>query len=449
MKILAAEYILPISDEPLKNGAVVIDNDKIIAVGNKQKITKKFPEAEIEDFSKSVIMPGFVNCHSHLELTIMRGFLDIFDDDFSSWLIKLTKTRRELLSDEDIEISAMLGVLEGIRAGVTCFADIGRWGKAGCNALKQSGLRGILFQETEFSPDTKTADRDFAILLEKFSELRSAETNLVKAGISPHAPYSVSRKLFGQIAAYAKSNEIKLSIHASESTPEENLMQNGVGFFAEIYEKESVNFESPKCSTIQYLSEIGVLETKPLLAHCVQVSEKDIEIIAESGSSIAHCPKSNAKFGHGIAPFEKFLDAKIPIGFGSDSMASNNTCDILEEARFATLAARTRVDKKRFIHAREIIETATIGGAKALGMENEIGTLEAGKQADVIVISLAAAAQIPVHDVYNALLFASNSNNVTLTMVAGVELLRDNILTKVDEIGIKDRIEKIAAKMKQ
>ncbi len=447
MKILSAAYILPISAEPLKNGAVVIENDKIIAVGDKQKMTERFPAAMVEDFGNSVIMPGFVNCHSHLELTIMRGFLDVLDDDFSAWLLKLTGTRREILTDDDIELSAMLGVSEGIRAGVTCFADIGRFGKAGFKAMQQSGLRGILFQETEFSPDNETAERDFAILLEKLHELQTAETNLVKAGISPHAPYTVSRRLFEQIADYSESNKIKLSIHASESTPEEILMRNGVGFFAEIYEKQNVNFVSPKCSTIEYLADTGVLKIKPVLAHCVQVSEKDIEIIAASGTSIAHCPKSNAKFGHGIAPFEKFLDAEIRVGFGSDSMASNNTCDLLEEARFATFAARTRDDKKRFIHAREIIETATLGGAKTLGLENEIGTLEAGKQADLCVIKLSAMAQIPVHDVYNTLLFATSSNSVILTMTAGVELLRNNVMTQIDEAEIKDKITRIAVKM--
>lgn len=447
MKILSAEYILPIAASPIKNGAVLIENDKILAVDSKSELVKKFPKASIEDFGKAVIMPGFVNCHSHLEITVMRGFLDEFDDDFSSWLLKLTKTRAEKLTDEDIKISSMLGAFEGVRAGVTCFGDIGRWGIAGLNALKQNGLRGVLFQETEFSPDNKTAVIDFEKLKEKFSHLKSEETNLVKVGISPHAPYTVSRKLFEKIADFAVTEKIKTTIHVAESTQEQNLMQNGQGFFADIYAKQNVNWESPKCSTIEYLSKIGVLNSKPLLAHCVKVSESDIHLISESGSTIAHCPKSNAKFGHGIAPLEAFLDKKIAVGFGSDSMASNNTCDILEESRFATLLARTRVEKERFIQAKEIIDTATYGGAKALGLENEIGTLETGKQADIIVISLETVAQIPVHNVYSALLFASNSGNVQMTMVAGKEIFRNGISKKIDELKLKNQIEIITNKM--
>ncbi|MGI8670209.1 MAG: amidohydrolase family protein [Aridibacter sp.] len=447
MKILSAEYILPIADSPIKNGAVAIENDKIIAVGEKAEITEKFPEAIHEDFGNSAIMPGFINCHSHLELTAMRGFLDRFDDDFYSWLMKLTKTRTENLSIEDIKISAMFGALEGVKAGITCFGDIGRLGIAGFKALKENGLRGILFQETEFSPDDKTAEIDFEKLKEKFLALKDDETNLVKIGISPHAPYTVSRKLFEKITDYALRENIKITIHAAESEQEKNLMQNGEGFFAKLYREQEINWESPKCSTIEYLNNIGVLQAKPLLAHCVKVSENDIKLIAESQSKIAHCPKSNAKFGHGIAPLEKFLDANIVIGFGSDSMASNNICDILEEARFAALIARTRENKKRFIHAEEIIKTATIGGAKALNSDKEIGTLEAGKQADLIVISLEAVAQKPVHDIYTTLLFASGGKDVRLTMVAGEEIYRDGDSTKVDEKELAAKMKEIANKM--
>ena len=201
--------------------------------------------------------------------------------------------------------------------------------------------------------------------------------------------------------------------------------------------------------TVEYLDKLGVLETKPLLAHCVNVSDSDIETIAETGTKIAHCPKSNAKFGHGIAPFEKFLDSQIKVGFGSDSVASNNTCDILEEARFAALLARTRNDKKRFLSTKEILETATLGGAKSLGLENEIGTLEKGKQADFIILSLKNPAQMPVSDVYSAVLFSSGGRDVILTIVGGREIYRENIIKTIDEDSIKAEVKTIGAKLKE
>ncbi|HEX9961602.1 MAG TPA: amidohydrolase family protein [Pyrinomonadaceae bacterium] len=447
MKIISANYVLPVSREPFENGAVAVEKDKIAAVGKQSEIAAKFPGAETEDFGEAAIMPGFVNAHSHLEITAMRSFLDDVEHDFSRWLLKLSTVRAEKLTERDIEISAVWGALEGLRAGVTCFADIGRYGKAGFEALKKTGLRGIVFQETDFSPRNECAADDFTRLEEKFLALKETETPLVKAGISPHAPYTVSRRLFEIIADYALREKIELSIHAAESAEESEFMLDGTGFFAALYQKFGHEWHAPKVSTIEYFNRIGVLQTAPLLAHCVTVSEKDIETIGATGTRIAHCPKSNAKFGHGIAPFEKFLDGKIKVGLGSDSVASNNTCDILEESRFAALLARARADKKRLAAAAEILEAATLGGARALNLESEIGTLEAGKQADLIVISLDAAAQQPVHDVHSAILFASTARDVRLSMIAGEKIYRNGDAQRVDENELRFEMKRIAQKM--
>ncbi len=448
MKILCADYVLPISAEVIENGAAAIDKTRIVAVGTRREIVEKYNEAQVENFGEAVIMPGLVNCHSHLEITAMRGFLDDVENDFYSWLMKLTTTRAEKLTDSDIKIAALAGALEGARAGVTCFGDIGRFGVAGFEALKTNGLRGLIYQETEFSPDDATAEDDFAKLKDKFLSLKETETALVKVGLSPHAPYTVSRRLFEKITEYALAENVKVSIHAAESNQERDFFSTGEGFFAALYQKLNLDWKHPAKSPIRYLADIGVLQSKPLLAHCVKVSDDDIKLIAESHSRIAHCPKSNAKFGHGLAPLEKFLDAKISVGFGSDSVASNNVCDILEEARFAALSARNVLDKKRFLTEREIIETTTLGGAKALGLEREIGSLETGKQADLIVVSLSNIAQQPVHDVYSAILYASNARDVKMTMVAGEEIYRDGTILKVDEAEIKARMKEIGTKMR-
>jgi aminodeoxyfutalosine deaminase len=448
MKILTARYVVPVSAPLIENGAVAFEKDKIAAVGSRAEITEKFPESPVEDLGEAVILPGFVNAHSHLEITAMRGFVDEFDDNFTAWLLTLTKVRGEILTDEDVQQAAIFGALEGAHAGVTCFGDIGRFGKHGFEALKTVGLRGVVFQETEFSPVDNTAEADFQKLKEKFLALRETETGLVKMGLSPHSPYTVGARLFEKIAEYAIADNIKITIHAAESAEESELMHCGTGYFAGIYEKYGYRWQTPNCSPIEFLDRLGVLKAKPLLAHCVKVSDTDIELIKNSDSRIAHCPKSNAKFGHGIAPLEKFLAASIKTGFGSDSMASNNTCDILEEARFATLFARNLPDRRRFLQPAEIIETATLGGAKALGLENEIGSLEAGKQADLAVVALETPAQMPVHDVYSALVFASNSRDVRLTIVAGEEIFRNGEAQKIDEREIKTKMNEIRRKMK-
>ncbi len=305
-----------------------------------------------------------------------------------------------------------------------CFGDIGRYGKAGFAALKKLGLRGVLFQETEFSPDSRTADDDIERLKEKFFALRETATDLVEVGLSPHSPYTVSHRLFEKIAEFAATENVKITIHAAESESEKELVQNGTGFFIDFYKRFELEWNSPRCSSLEFLQRTGILRTKPLLAHCVTVSDTDIELIRASGSSIAHCPKSNAKFGHGYAPLEKFLDAGFPTGLGSDSVASNNVCDLLEESRFAALTARNRPGRGRFTSAKEVLEAATLGGAKALGLDHKIGTLEPGKQADIVVVSLANAAQQPVNEIHAALVFSSNGRDVLRTFVAGQEIFK-------------------------
>ncbi len=425
MQIHAADHVLPITSEPIRNGAVAFDADKIAAVGEKADLLLQFPTASVTDHGEAAILPGFVNCHSHLEITLMRGALDEVEHDFSMWLLRLNGIRAKL-SDQDIRDAAIAGAVEGARAGITCFGDIGRFGAAGFEALKTVGLRGIVYQETEFSPDNRTAADDFQALGVKFERLKAEETDLVKVGLSPHSPYTVSSQLFEIIAQYAIINRIPLTIHAAESANEYELLTAGTGFFTGVYEKFGFEWHSPHCTPIEYLERLGVLATQPLLAHCVRVSPGDLSKIANNGAKIAHCPKSNAKFGHGYAPFEAMLDAGISVGLGSDSVASNNVCDMLEESRFASLVARNRGGSTRFIEAKEILEAATLGGAQALGLDTSIGSLEPGKQADIAVVSIANIAQQPVNDIHAALVFSSNARDVVMTIVAGKTVYPDS-----------------------
>ena len=431
--IIAADYVLPVSSAPIEHGALLIDDTRIVDVGSRDDIARLYPAVPINDLGAAAILPGFVNCHSHLELTSMRGSLDDVEHDFRSWLLKLNDLRSSM-AYADVHAAAINGALEGSRAGVTCFGDIGRIGTAGLEALKHVGLRGIVFQETDFSPDNRTAEDDFKNLATKYELMREGETDLVRVGISPHSPYTVSSQLFELIAQYAILNRIQLTIHAAESANEMELLTRGSGFFTEIYEQFDLEWNSPHCSPIEYLEKLGVLSAQPLLAHCVHVERDDIERIAANGAKIAHCPKSNAKFGHGFAPLEKLLDADIKVGLGSDSVASNNVCDILEESRFATLTARCRSPHevrapaaKRLFCATEALELATLGGARALGLDSQIGSLEVGKQADIAVVSLADPSQQPINDIYAALVFSSNARDVRMTIVAGKVVFDRNV----------------------
>ena len=444
MRIDTASFVLPIISDPIADGAVAVDGERIAAVGKLRDVQRTFPGATIVDHGDAAILPGFVNCHSHLEITAMRGSLDAVEHDFRSWLLKLNDLRRSL-GKKDILTAAVAGAAEGARAGVTCFGDVGRHGVAGLEALKAVGLRGIVFQETEFAPDDRTAAKYFRKLLKDFERLRSSQTGLVEIGISPHSPYTVGAEFFRRIAELSIREKIKLTVHAAESRDEIELLNDGTGFFSDIYKRFGFHWDSPLCSPIEYLDRLGVLEARPLLAHCIRVTPVDIQLIARSGSSIAHCPKSNAKFGHGAAPLETFVDMNIAVGLGSDSVASNNLCDMLEEGRFAALTARNRTGSSRSFSAKDVLHAATLGGAKALGLDHDIGSLEIGKQADLTVISLTNIAQLPVHDVHTALVFASGARDVTMTIVAGQEIYRNGRLTMVDENELTQKLLRMSS----
>ncbi len=420
MKIMTADWVLPVSTPPIADGAVVITGAEVIEAGPRSQLLPKYTsgDVEIDDLGRAAILPGFVNCHSHLELTAMRGAMEDVEHDFTAWLLRLNSLRAEM-SQEDITAAAVLGAREGAAAGVTCFGDIGRMGSAGLHAIKTVGLRGISFQETEFSPDNRTADADLKRLIEKYEILRAGETDLVRVGMSPHSPYTVSSRLFEMLAQVSIIDRIPLTIHVAESAAEYELLTRGTGFFASVYEKYDVEWQSPLCTPVEYLERMGVLSAQPLLAHCVQVSDSDLSRIQANGAKIAHCPKSNAKFGHGYAPFEAMLDNNIEVGFGSDSVVSNNLCDLLEEGRFASFAARNRSGSMRFITPREILERATLGGARALGLDHLIGTLEPRKAADLVAISLTAPSQQPLNDVEASLVFSTSGPSVIKTLVAG------------------------------
>jgi 5-methylthioadenosine/S-adenosylhomocysteine deaminase len=447
MRILTADHVLPITSEPISDGAVVIDDGSIVAVGTRASISSIYPQVPVENFGRCAIIPGLVNCHSHLEITGMRGALDAVENDFYKWLISLTKLRGEVLDPADIEDAAIAGAAEGARAGVTCFGDIGRNGHAGFQALKAVGLRGVLFQETEFSADVRTAPDDLEKLIEKFSFLSERSTDIVEVGISPHAPYTVSDRLFGLIAEFARKNGTKISIHAAESQDEDELMRCGTGFFTTVYEKFGIEWQSPHCSSIEFLKQTGILETRPLLAHCITVSIDDIDTIAATRSTVAHCPKSNAKFGHGYAPFELFRMAGIDVGLGTDSMASNNRCDLFEEARMAAFASRNRNGRVGFTTAADCLFAATLGGARALGLDDKVGSLETGKQADIAVVALDSLAQMPLTDIYAGLVFSTAATDVVMTMVAGREVYQNRKLVDVDEVRLMNRLSEIGQKI--
>ena len=442
--IYSARWVLPVVSTPVAEGAVAIEGAIIVGVGSKSEIISRFPTASVKNFPESAIIPGLINSHTHLELTVMRGYLEVEESDFFAWLRKLTIARVELMNPDDLYVSAAWGACEAVRAGITSVGDASDSGSTSMRALKDVGLRAIVFQES-FGPDVRLAQENFEKLKIKIAELKESESSLVKVGVSPHSPYTVCGKQLEMIAGYAQSENLPLMIHAAESAAEEELIRHGCGMFADGLARRDIKWLAPGVSPIQYLNERNVLETSPLLAHCIRVDDSDIETLAQTRSKVAHCPKSNAKLGHGRAPLVKFLRRGLPVGLGSDSVASNNTCDILEEARFAALVAR--IDGR--LETKDVLAMAAIGGAHCLGMVGTIGELTEGAQADLAILSMAGTHQLPSYDPTVSTIFSSSGRDVVLTVVAGKEVFRDGHVVDVDEERLGARIQEIAKKLNQ
>lgn len=424
----------------MENGTVVVDDDRIVWVGPRAHAPAADREESLND---CVLTPGLVNAHTHLDLTVMRGFLE--DLGFIDWVRTLTRARAEVVTPADARDSALLGVAEGLRAGITTFGDTADT-DASFDAMRVLGARGIAYREV-FGPDPAVAAAALAGLRAKVAEMRARATPLVRVGVSPHAPYSVSDVLFAAVAEFAAADKLPVAVHIAESADEEALVQRGEGPFADFLRGRGIAVARRAPGPIALLRAAGLARAGTLFIHCVRATGDDIRAIAHAGCGVAHCPASNAKLGHGIAPLAEFLAAGARVGLGSDSMASNNQMDLLAEARLALLQQRARLQTPNGLSARAALRLATLGGAEALRLDADVGSLEPGKQADLVAFALDPFTD-PAADPVTALIFAPHSVRVHRVLVAGVERVRDGVVQGFDP-AIPARVSAAAARLSQ
>ena len=360
--IYEAEWVLPIVDPPLYLGAVRVDQGEISAVGPADELRSRYPDDAVTNFHHAILLPGFVNSHVHVEYSAFRGLFD--DCDFGDWMMRFLVAKRKLDS-ADYAASALLGAAECVESGITCIGDTVFDGEATVNAVNALGLRAYAFVEAFGMNDTKI-DHTLAFVAKRIQALRDLAGPLVTVGLSPHSTYTVSGPLFRALTAYALREGLKVATHVAESHEEVTFVRNGGGVLAHDF-RELVGWDElmwmPTGTTpVKYLEQWDALDADLIAIHCVQVAHSDIEVLKKYDVAIAHCPKSNAKLGCGIAPVSDFLSAGLRVGLGTDSLASNNILDMFDEMRMAIYLHRASKSSAICITADQVLRMATLGG---------------------------------------------------------------------------------------
>jgi 5-methylthioadenosine/S-adenosylhomocysteine deaminase len=397
-QVLSADWVLPVEGPPIERGAVAIDDGRIEAVGSAEEL------GEGTYYPDAAIVPGFVNAHSHLEYAVYAGFGDSLAD-FAEWIRLHTDRKRRIGWDEYVAI-ARLGAAENLRSGVTTIGDCSFSGAAAVG-VDELGLRGIVYLEV-FGSDVGPA-------LAAFEKLRGRvdghASERVRIGVSPHAPYSVSTDVYRACLELG----FPVATHISETDSEVHYLVEGGGPWDAILWL----VDPPGKTGTRLLAGEGLLGPQVLAAHCVVVEPDEIALLAEHDVAVAHCPRSNAYVGCGIAPLRELVEAGLRVGVGTDGVSSTPSYDFFDELRAVVMFARARERRPDALTAAQALELGTLGSARALGLDAQVGSLAPGKRADLAVVSLAGSPYLPWEDPAAAVVFGGSPDRVIATFVDG------------------------------
>jgi 5-methylthioadenosine/S-adenosylhomocysteine deaminase len=403
-----------------ENGFVAIRGERIVDIGDASALkTKSYRAKQTIDAHGKAILPGLINTHTHIPMTLFRGIAD--DVYLQEWLTKyIFPAEAKNVTREFVVAGTRLGLLEMIRGGTTTYADMYYFEDAVAEESKKAGLRGILGETVlDFpAPDNKTWEAGLASTRDYIKKWKG--DTLITPAIAPHAPYTVSTQHLSEARALADMFDVPVLIHVAEAPTETDYM-------AKTYQSR----------TVPYLEKIGFLSPRVLAAHSVHVNDAEIATLKLREVGVAHCPQSNMKLSSGTAPIPQMLKAGIRLGLGTDAAASNNDLDMWEEIDTSAKLHKLIANDPTVVSASQAFEMATVGGARALHLEKEIGSLERGKRADVIVIDLDAPHLTPMYNLYTHLVYSTKSSDVTDTIVNGRVLMRNRRLLSLDETAIK------------
>ncbi len=412
-------------------GAVAIQGVHIVAVGPEDVIMAEHSAAEVVDCTGHAIVPGLVNCHTHVPMSLFRGLAD--DLRLDVWLLGyMMPVEREFVRPDFCRIGTLLSAAEMIRSGTTCFNDMYYFEDSVAEAVDQAGLRAILGQTIVKFPSPDAQSYEEAIgYCRSFIERWRGHPRITPA-VAPHAPYTCTAQILRDASALAVECDVPLHIHLSETAleVEENKREQGM-------------------PPVQWVEQLGLFEGKVIAAHCVHVNDAEIGLLARHKVGVSHNPTSNLKLASGFAPVAKLRQAGVALGIGTDGCASNNDQDMFEEMRLAALLPKAMQGDPTLLPARDAFAMATIDGARALHLDHLIGSLEPGKHADIVVVSLESPHLTPrfalgTHNIYSHLVYSAKGSDVRDVLVDGRFLMRDRTLLTINITEVMAEARKLA-----
>lgn len=399
-----------------RHGDVLIEDDRIAAIG--ESLDGADAECTV-DAAGCIIMPGMINTHCHIPMIPFRSLGDDCPDRLRRFLFPLENA---CMTEELIRLAAEYGTAEMMMNGITCFADMYYYPEQIAAAAEKNGIRAVIAESVIDQPSCDAPDADAGLAItERF--LREGSSRLVTPAVSLHAANTVSASTFRKGMKLAEEYDTLLMCHIAEMDYEMDYFRSTYGL-----------------TPVAWLDEIGCLNSRLLAVHCIHLNEHDIELMRKRNVSVSYCPASNLKAGKGIAPVRDLQRAGISTGFGTDGASSGNTLELFTAMRMAACAQKTRYHDRSLFPAREIVRMATMGGAEALGMQNIIGSIEPGKKADLVLISLDAPHMFPAHDPYSVLVYSANPSDVKDVFVDGVRTVTEGKCT-VDFRQLRDSLQ--------
>lgn len=406
----------------IPNGGMVIEKGEIVAVGEKRALQAQYPQAQSEHFETHALFPGLINCHTHLDLTAHKNYSGdpvrslASEVHFSDWLLSTIDFKKNS-SPETLRSAVEQGLEECIEAGTTSVADMGSFDGI-IQTVEDKGMRAVLFPEV-LSYSSAAAQNLYETAMALVEKYQETESDLITVGMGPYSPYTLSRNILKILAQYCRASGIPLMMHAAQSFAEMEFFYNSTGELADkLFPNIGWGDNLPPAfhkTPIEYLQEIGFLETQPLLVGCVNATQSDIERLAKAQAKVVWCPRSNHYLKLGRFPLVDYLEKGVTVVLGTEGLSSNNSYSLWDELRFAS-----ELSHSQGITAKALLEMVTTQAAFALGLEKEVGSLSVGKRADYVAIDLSHM-QFS-EDIYSELLRSTHAYHVHKVVVNGKTL---------------------------